>query len=86
MVLELDLLDALSLLAGCGNLSNLRYLDSWQRIHLAHALERIPAHAAALSEWNEALVYFARDPPQETAESARERLIRTLSLVDGDLG
>lgn len=50
MVLEIGLLDALSLFAGCGSLSDLRYLDGWQQVHLAHALEKIPASAASLAE------------------------------------
>ena len=85
MVFEMDLLDAMPLIAGCGSLSDLRYLSGWQRVHLARALEKIPAGFASLAEWNEALAYLARDPPRETAEAARERLIRSLFLGDQDL-
>lgn len=86
MVFEMDLLDVLSLIAGCRNLSDLRCLDNWQRVHLARALEKIPTRAASLAEWNDALAYLARDSPQETAEAARDRLIQSLFLTDYSLG
>ena len=74
MILEIGLLDALALIAGCGSVSDLRYLDGWQQEHLARAREKRPAGVASLAEWNDALAYLARDSPQETAEDARERL------------
>ena len=55
MILEIGLLDALALIAGCGSVSDLRYLDGWQQEHLARALEKIPAGVASLAEWNDAL-------------------------------
>lgn len=82
MILEIGLLDALALIAGCGSVSDLRYLDGWQQEHLARALEKIPASVASLAEWNDALAYLARDSPQETAEDARERLIRLLAPLN----
>ncbi|MCB6874389.1 hypothetical protein [Flavonifractor plautii] len=82
MILEIGLLDALALIAGCGSVSDLRYLDGWQQEHLARALEKIPAGVASLAEWNDALAYLARDSPQETAEDARERLIRLLAPLN----
>lgn len=65
--------------ADCTCLSDLRYLNEWQRARLARALEEIPADAAGVWEWNDALAYLSRYPPQETAEAARERLIQSLS-------
>lgn len=75
----MDLLDHLTCTAGCHVLSDLRYLDSFQRAHLAHALDNIPAETATLHEWNDALAYLGRDPPQQTAAAARMRLIQALS-------
>lgn len=86
MVFEMELLDALLLMAGCRNLSDLRYLDGWQRAYLARRLGKIPPYAAALKEWNDALMYLSREPPQETVEAARDRLIQSLSLADWSLG
>ena len=63
MILEIGLLDALALIAGCGSVSD-------------------PAGVASLAEWNDALAYLARDSPQETAEDARERLIRLLAPLN----
>ena len=79
MVFKMDLLDALSIRAGCACLSDLHALNEWQRGRLARELANIPADAADLKEWNDALQYLSRDPPQDTAEAARERLIQSLS-------
>ena len=79
MTLDVPLLDTLSMKAGCEYLSDLCYLDAWQRGRLARVLERISAHSADLKEWNDALLYLSREPPQGTAEAARARLIQVLS-------
>ncbi len=79
MIFKTELLDALSMLAGCTYLSDLHALSVWQRARLAHEIERIPPGTADLKEWNDALAYLSREPPQETAEAARERLLHVLS-------
>lgn len=77
-VLTLPLLDYLAYRAGCTYLSDLRYTGNWQRAQLARALEEIPAEAASLRAWNDALDYLAQAPPASTAQEARERLIAGL--------
>lgn len=79
MTFEIPLLDALSIQADCAYLSDLHCLSGWQKMRLARALECVPADAASLKEWNDALQYLVRHPPEETADSARERLIQSLS-------
>lgn len=79
MTMDIPLLDVLSMKAGCEYLSDLRALDAGRRGRLARVLEQISARSADLREWNDALLYLSREPPQETAEAARERLIFTLS-------
>lgn len=79
VIFKIDLLDALSIQADCRYLSDLKYLNNWQRMRLARDLEQVPADAAELKEWNDALAYFSREPPQNTAEAARERLLQVLS-------
>lgn len=76
--LTLPLLEFLAYKAGCAYLSDLPHASGWQRVRLAHALERVPAEAAVLREWNDALDYLAQAPPEETAQAARERLIAAL--------
>ena len=76
--LTLPLLDFLQHKAGCAYLSDLRDLNGWQRMRLARVLEKIPAEAADLRTWNDALDYLAQAPPEETAQAARERLIAGL--------
>lgn len=77
--LTLHLLEYLSHRAGCAYLSDLKYIDSWQRARLVHVLEEIPAEATDLHTWNDALDYLAQAPPEQTAEAARSRLITALS-------
>ena len=45
---------------------------------LARVLEHIPTDMAGMDEWNDTLVYLGRDPPEKTAETAKEQLIQTL--------
>ena len=77
--LTLPLLEFLQYQAGCTYLSDLRYLGGWQRARLARALAEIPAEAADLRTWNDALDYLAQAPPEQTAETARARLIAALT-------
>lgn len=79
ILLQMDLLDALSTQANCMYISDLKYLNGWQRVKLTQTLERVTADCADLREWNDALVYLTGSPPQKTAQAARERLITLLS-------
>ena len=60
-------------------LEYLSYLNGWQRARLARVLEEIPAGAADLRTWNDALDYLAQAPPEQAAEDARALLITKLS-------
>lgn len=77
--LALSLLDFLAYKAGCSYLSDLPRATGWQRARLARTLEDIPAEAASLRDWNDALDYLAQAPPVPTAQEARARLIAELS-------
>lgn len=79
MILDIPLLDVLAMKAGCAYLSDLHDLDVWRQVRLARILKEIPAHSANLKEWNDALEYLFRAPPQASAEAARERLLQALS-------
>ena len=77
--LTLPLLEYLSHRAGCAYLSDLKYINGWQRARLARVLEEIPAWAVDLRTWNDALDYLAQAPPEQAAEDARALLITKLS-------
>lgn len=81
-VLSLPLLDFLAYRAGHTVLSDLHHMDALDRAQMARALEAIPPEAASLKEWNDALEYLARLPPEETAQAARGRLLEWLSHPD----
>ena len=77
--LALPLLEFLQYKAGCTYLSDLRYISGWRRARLTRVLEKIPAEAADLRTWNDALDYLAQAGPEQTAETARARLIAALT-------
>lgn len=74
--LTLLLLDFLAYKTGCAYLSDLPRAGGGR---LARVLEGIPAGDADLREWNDALAYLAKAPPEETGPKARARLIQLLS-------
>ena len=76
------LLEYLAYQAGCAYLSDLHSLNGSQRVRLARLLEQIPADAADLHTWNDALDYLAQAPPANTAEAARERLSAALTRIN----
>ncbi len=71
-------MDVLAAEMGCEYVSDLHFLSCCQRVRLAGKVERIPADAAALFEWNDALYYLARGRPERTAQAAKERLLALL--------
>lgn len=78
--IHISLLDVLSIRMGCTYLSDLRFLDGAQRAMLAGKLERIPARAADLRDWNDALEYLTGDSrPMADPEQARAALIAALA-------
>ena len=81
-VLSLPLLDFLAYRKGHTVLSDLHYMDDLERVRMARTLEAIPPEATGLREWNDALEYLARLPPEETAQAARGRLLEWLSHPD----
>ncbi len=81
-VLSLPLLDFLAYRAGHTVLSDLHHMDALDRARMARALEAIPPEAVSLKEWNDALEYLARLPPEENAQAARGRLMKWLSPPD----
>ncbi len=64
---------------GCDYLSDLCFLDRPRRARVVRELASIPPQAADLAEWNEALWYLLKAPPQDTEESARRQLMEGFS-------
>ncbi len=78
-VTDLSLLDLLYMQMGCTYLSDLRELDGPRRKDLAQRVGRFPAREEDLREWNDALAYLTKAPPERTAQAAKERLVNLLS-------
>ena len=76
---SVELLECLAQKAGCGYLSDLRYLSPWEQFHLSRELLHVPSEAFSLKTWNDALAYLAGLAPEATASDAKERLIWQLS-------
>lgn len=79
MRLDIPLLEALAEKVGCDYLSDLRHLGEGRRKRLAFEIEKIQPEVPSLSEWNDALEYLAKEPPQASPEAARARLLDWLS-------
>ena len=73
--LALPLLDYLAHQVGSTYLSDLPRMNG---ARLARELEQIPAEAASLHDWNDALEYLAQAPPVATPQDARDRLVDCL--------
>lgn len=83
MMVEQSLLDLLAIQMKCEYLSNLRFLTQEQRQYLAHKLECLTPREENIRDWNDALVYLTGAPPENTAQTAKERLVSLLSQPCG---
>ena len=70
---DFPILEHLAACAGCVYLSDLRFLSTCQRRHLAAEVAAIPCRAASLHCWNDALFYLTGIAPQASPEAARSR-------------
>lgn len=78
-MVEQSLLDLLAIKMKCEYLSDLRFLTQEQRQYLAHKLECLTPREENIRDWNDALVYLTGAPPENTAQTAKERLVSLLS-------
>lgn len=79
MMVEQSLLDLLAIQMKCEYLSDLRFLTQEQRQYLAHKLECLTPREENIRDWNDALVYLTGAPPENTAQTAKKRLVSLLS-------
>lgn len=79
MATDLSLVNVMRFWVGCEKISDLRQLDPAQSQRIVRKLAELSDDAATLSEWNSALEYLARRPPEKTVAAARERLIWALA-------
>lgn len=73
-----SLMDLLAEKAGCEVISDLRYLSPKGQKRLARGLILVGSAEFSLREWNAALDYVVRAPPEQSADQARARLIECL--------
>ena len=66
---------------GYTNLSDLHHMDAIDRLAACRAVEKINAEDESLEGWNDALSYLVGEPPAESQEEARSRLIEKLRIV-----
>ena len=76
---SVELLECLAQKAGCGYLSDLRYLSPWEQFHLSRELLHVPSEAFSLKTWNDALAYLTGLSQQADASAAKETLMKHLS-------
>lgn len=77
--MDVSLLEIMQARMNCEYLSDLHQLSDVDRKRLSREWEKIRPEDASLREWNDALAYLSNNPPEQSAEAARERLIQSLS-------
>lgn len=75
---KLSLLDLLFVQMGCMYLSDLRFLSEEQKRLLANRLKQIASNEEDMQDWNDALAYLTNALPVQTAQAAKQQLIRRL--------
>lgn len=76
---KLPLVDYLAYKIGCEYISDLPRAVGSRPMQLLQTLNRTPAEAAPLEEWNDALYYLVGASSEETAQAARTRLIKLVT-------
>ena len=76
MMVRQSLLDLLSIQMKCDYLSDLRFLLPEQ--YLVQKLERLTPREEDVGGWNDALTYLTGALPEETAQAAKEQLVKLL--------
>lgn len=74
-------LDILAVRMGCMYLSDLKFLQPWERVQLAQVLTNVLPDEISLFEWNDALEYLTREPPRQTRQAAKEQLVTSLDAL-----
>lgn len=72
---RVSLLDLMKIQVGCRDLNGLLFLDASQRAALGEKLDQLLADDTQLKDWNDALAFFTKEPPRETAAAAQKRLV-----------
>lgn len=75
---KISLLDLLFVQMDCMYLSDLHFLSEGQQRLLANQLEQIALTEEDMQDWNDALVYLTGAQPAQTAQAAKQQLIRRL--------
>lgn len=78
MQISLSIVDYIALKMGVRNLSDLPRMDSLDRLTACRVVEKVNAEDETLEGWNDALTYMVGEPPAESQEEARSRLIQKL--------
>lgn len=78
------MLDALYADIGCDYLSDLVDMVRAKSDRLVMALENIKADDYPVEDWNEALKYLLEIEPVETAQEAKELLLKKITKQGGD--
>lgn len=78
MQISLSIVDYIALKMGVRNLSDLPRMGNLDRLAACRVVEKVSAEDESLEGWNDALTYLVGEPPAESQEEARTRLIQKL--------
>ena len=81
MQISTSIVEYIAMKLGYINLSDLHHMDTADRLAACRVVEKVNAEAESLDGWNDALSYLVGEPPAESQEEARSRLIEKLRIV-----
>lgn len=76
---KISLVEYCAFQLGCEHLSDLHFLQAWQKRKLYRVIESLPQNEGSLWEWNDALAYVANLPPTKTVSEARQKLLDAIA-------
>ena len=80
MIVEYPLLDLLAIQMKSEYLSDLLFLPQGQRQYLAQKPHRLTPREEDIQDWNGALQYLTRSPPEKSTQEAQWTLVSALRL------
>ncbi len=78
-VRQISLVDWMAIQMNRSNVSDLKGLNTAERLQLAYTLESVSSKSEEnLWDWNDALTYLTNEPMQQTVAEAKEKLVKCL--------
>lgn len=80
-MITISLVDYLAAQIACAYISDLRFMDTLEKIRLFHVIRKLSPSDWSLRQWNDALEYIANKQAADTVEAAYEELLASLRMT-----